>query len=272
MPMKPKKAEPVTYQTYLRLPEMLSLQVPQTRPAHLDEMQFIIVHQAFELWFKLVLHEIDETMKALGRGEIRAASLLVRRITQIEHLWLDQIHILETMTPSDFLRFRSILTPASGFQSSQFREIEFASGLKDDRFLALHAGEPAILKRLEARFRAPSLWDAFVDAMRREGLDAGKGRMASLKALYTDDRHEALRTLAEALIEYDEYLSLWRAHHVHMVSRMIGGKPGTGYALVKGTLKGGEPMGAQGVDYLTSTLGKRCFPELWEVRTLLEAT
>lgn len=281
---KPKPAGPLSYASYLKLPELLGLQVPQAKPVHLDEMQFIIVHQTFELWFKLVLHEIDDAFAALKRGEIREASRLVRRVTQIAQLWIRQIHILETMSPVDFLRFRAILTPASGFQSSQFREIEFASGLKDPRFLALHPDDPETVKRLRARLSAPSLWDAFLETLFREGLDPGptsqepsyareesRGkRLAALKGLYAEPAREALRDLAEALIEYDEYLSLWRAHHVHMVSRMIGGKPGTGYALVKGTLKEGEAMGSQGVDYLMSTLSKKCFPDLWELRTHLE--
>lgn len=261
--------KPLSYPSYLKLPELLALQEPKTQPAHLDEMQFIIVHQAFELWFKLVLHELDEAFAAMGRGDLREATHLVRRITQIERLWIDQIHILETMRPTDFLRFRAVLTPASGLQSSQFREIEYASGLKEPRYLQLHNADPAALKRLEARLKAPSLWDAFLGVLAKAGLDAGAGRAKSLQAIHADPRHEALRDLAEALIEYDEYLALWRAHHIHMVSRMIGGKPGTGASLVQSTLKGGEPMGGQGVDYLMSTLSKKCFPELWAMRTRL---
>jgi tryptophan 2,3-dioxygenase len=261
--------EPLSYASYLKLPELLSLQQPQAKPVHLDEMQFIIVHQAFELWFKLVLHDLDDVFPALEKGSLREATLLIRRITQIERLWLEQIHILETMGPEDFLRFRSILTPASGFQSVQFREIEFASGLKDPRFLQLFAKDPDAVQRLQQRLKAPSLWDAFLAVLAHAGLDTGERRPQTLKTLYTDPSRLALRDLAEALIEYDEYLALWRAHHIHMVARMIGGKPGTGYALVQGTLKGGEPMGSQGVDYLQATLSKKCFPELWEVRTLL---
>ena len=262
--------KPLTYSSYLKLDALLSLQETQAKPAHLDEMQFIIVHQAFELWFKLVLHEIDEIFLALNKRDVRSATKLVRRITQIERLWLEQIHILETMSPTDFLRFRDLLGPSSGLQSWQFREIEFASGLKDPRFLALHEGQPEVQARLKARMAAPSLWDAFVATLSKAGLDTGAGRMASLKALYQDPAHEGLHAMAEALIEYDEYLSLWRAHHIHMVSRMIGGKPGTGSKIVEKSLQNDKAMGAQGVDYLQSTLGRKCFPELWEVRTLLE--
>ena len=263
--------KPLSYTSYLKLPELLSLQDPQARPVHLDEMQFIIVHQAFELWFKLVLHEMDDLFAALGKGRAREATRLVRRITQIERLWLQQIHILETMSPADFLRFRDILTPASGLQSSQFREIEYASGLKETRYLDLHAGDPQALSRLRARLAAPSLWDAFLGLLAKEGLEVGPDkRLAVLRDLYTKPDREDLRDLAEALVEYDEYLALWRAHHIHMVSRMIGSKPGTGYSLVKDTLKGGEAMGSQGVGYLASTLTKKCFPDLWEARTLLE--
>ncbi len=262
--------QPLSYSSYLKLDELLALQQPKAVPAHLDETQFIIVHQAFELWFKLVLHEIDEIFLALGKNDLRSATRLVRRITQIERLWLEQIHILETMSPTDFLRFRDLLGPSSGLQSWQFREIEFASGLKDPRFLALHEGNPQAHARLKARLAAPSLWDAFLAALAKAGLDIGAGRMGSLKALYQDPAQEPLHALAEALIEYDEYLALWRAHHIHMVSRMIGGKPGTGYKIVEKNLKGDQAMGTQGVDYLGSTLSRKCFPELWEVRTVLE--
>ena len=258
-----------TYSSYLKLDALLALQEPKAVPAHLDEMQFIIVHQAFELWFKLALHEIDEVLLALGQGDVRAATRLMRRITQIERLWLDQIHILETMTPTDFLRFRDLLGPSSGMQSWQFREIEYASGLKDPRFLSLHEGQPDIHARLKARLAAPSLWDAFLAVLDKAGLDVGLGRMDSLKALYRDLALEPLRELAEAFIEYDEYLALWRSHHIHMVSRMIGTRPGTGAGIVK-TLEGGQAMGEQGVDYLGATLSRKCFPELWEVRSMLE--
>lgn len=264
--------KPVSYGSYLQLDALLALQKPVLKPEHLDEMQFIIVHQAFELWFKLVLHEVDEVFKALGRNDAPGAARLMRRITQIERLWINQIHILETMSPADFLRFRAHLTPASGLQSFQFRELEYAAGLRDSRYIDLFASNPTAVRRLKRRMAAPSLWEAFLAALKRAGMDVSdRKRFATLRALYLQPKREAWRDLAEALIEFDEYLALWRAHHIHMVARVIGGKPGTGYRLVKGTLKGGEAMGTQGVDYLQTTLSKKCFPELWEMRTQLEA-
>src|SRR5229473_2050293 len=173
----------------------------------------------------------------------------LRRVYVIEKLLVEQIEVLETMSPQDFLAFRSQLAPASGFQSVQFREIEFLSGLKEPAYLARLEATPDELNRLRRRLEEPSLADAFRMLVRRRG-------SPPLRDIYTDrERFPDLFDLCEALLDHDETFALWRSRHVLMVERQIGGKPGTG--------------GSSGADYLRSTLGKRFFPELWDVRTTL---
>src|SRR5207302_3423453 len=150
------------YKSYLKLDELLKLQQPLADPPCHDEALFIIVHQVFELWFKLVLHEIDEIFKMLGQGDVIESERLIRRLTSIIRLFIPKLSVLETMMPSDFIQFRDRLRPASGFQSVQFREIEFASGLKDRRYLAMFSGDANATARLERRFAEPTFWDHFV--------------------------------------------------------------------------------------------------------------
>jgi len=253
-----------TYNDYLKIGELLELQQPLSAPAHHDEMLFIIIHQAFELWFREMLHEIDAVMADLKAGRVRRAIRLYRRLSEIQQVLLRQISVLETMTPSDFNQFRDLLNPASGFQSSQFRELEFASGMKDPVYLKLVSLDPTARASLQRRLDAPTLADALDQLLRDRGFPvpaAGDGglpaaRVAALKTIYDrHDDHDDLFQLCEAMIEYDENFQLWRYHHIRMVERMIGRKPGTG--------------GSEGVGYLARTLDKRCFPELWEVRTHL---
>jgi len=184
---------------------------------------------------------------------------------------LNQIHILESMTPISFLSFRDELNPASGFQSMQFREIEFSSGLKDERILREFASDPYASERLQKRFDGASLADSFYRVLSRRGLkapvDTGADPAEATKNYHErthaileilthfEDRYEEFQ-LAEALIEHDEYFSLWRSHHIKMVERMVGAKRGTG--------------GSEGIGYLKTTLDKKFFPELWEARTYLD--
>jgi tryptophan 2,3-dioxygenase len=258
----------LTYGRYLRVPELLGLQNALSSPAHHDEALFIIIHQVYELWFKLTLHEIDSAVALLAEERVAEATRLLRRVVEIQNLLVHQVRILETMRPQDFLGFRYHLNPASGFQSVQFREIEFLLGLKDPAILGSLVCPPEDLERLRRRLAAPSLSDA-VDALlvrhgfRREPepAPAADGRSQPedwrLKALVWIYEHpEAnaeLSGLCEVLVDVDEQLALWRAHHVQMVERMIGAKRGTG--------------GSDGVGYLRSTLPKRAFPDLWRVRT-----
>jgi tryptophan 2,3-dioxygenase len=208
----------------------------------------------------------------MNEDRLAAAARTLRRIVEIEKLLVTQIHILEAMSPISFLAFRDQLNPASGFQSMQFREIEFASGLKHQSLLDEFRVDEFAHERLQKRFAASSLGDAFYQALQRRGLDApasedsndeqersrsyGKRVQAVLEILtHFDERNEEFQ-LAEALLEHDEYFSLWRFHHIKMVERMVGTKRGTG--------------GSEGVGYLRTTLDKKFFPELWEARTYLD--
>jgi tryptophan 2,3-dioxygenase len=264
---------PLSYNNYLRVPELIDLQTCLSSPAHHDELLFITVHQAYELWFKQILHEIDAAIALMKDDRAAEAALALRRVVEIEKLLVQQIHILETMTPISFLGFRDELNPASGFQSMQFREIEFSSGLKDEKILREFEHDEFAHQRLQARLNAPSLSDAFFALLRRHGFDTpateaprdakerrsnfGKRQRAVTEVLTHPEKLYKEYLLAEALLEHDEYFALWRSHHIKMVERMVGAKRGTG--------------GSEGVGYLKTTLDKRFFPELWEARTFLSS-
>jgi tryptophan 2,3-dioxygenase len=263
---------PLSYNKYLRVTDLIALQDCLSDPAQHDELLFITIHQAYELWFKQILHELDAAVAMMNEDRLASAARTLRRVVEIEKLLISQIHILETMSPISFLGFRDQLNPASGFQSMQFREIEFASGLKHESLLREFRNDEYAYARLQKRVEAPSLGDAFYAALRRRGLDApgeedsnneqerlnryGKRTQAVLEILtHFEERYEEFQ-LAEALLEHDEYFSLWRSHHIKMVERMVGTKRGTG--------------GSEGVGYLRTTLDKKFFPELWEARTYLD--
>jgi tryptophan 2,3-dioxygenase len=264
---------PLTYGRYLKVPELLSLQQLLSRPGHHDELLFIVIHQVYELWFKQVLHEIDAAAALLGRDRVVEGTRLLRRVVEIQRLLIHQVRILETMRPQDFLGFRALLNPASGFQSLQFRELEFALGLKQRGVLKALDSESEALAALEARLAAPSLGDVVDGLLQRRGFprdpDPGPAapdhpsrseewRARAFVRIYEEaDRHADLNALCEVMIEIDECLALWRAHHVQMVERMIGAKRGTG--------------GSEGVPYLRATLEKRAFPDLWVARTHIES-
>jgi tryptophan 2,3-dioxygenase len=265
---------PLSYNKYLRVSELIELQTCLTSPAHHDELLFITVHQAYELWFKQILHEIDAAIALMKEDRTAESIRAMRRVVEIEKLLISQIHILETISPVRFLGFRDELNPASGFQSMQFREIEFSSGLKDEKILGAFAGDEFAFQRLQSRMNAPSLSEAFFALLRRHGFDTpavdyprdekerrsnfGKRQRALVEVLTHQEQFFREYELAEALIEHDEYFSLWRSHHIKMVKRMVGAKPGTG--------------GSEGVGYLQKTLDKKFFPELWEARTYLSST
>ena len=234
------------YRSYLKIPELLELQLGRT-DAH-DELLFIIAHQAYELWFKALIHELVAVRASIDADRLRPARHYLRRVSVIEALLVEQVGVLETMAPQDFLVFRSELAPASGFQSMQFREIEFISGLKDTGYLGTLKGAPEEQARLERRLEEPSLRDAYEALLRRRSLTV-------LEIYRRPDDHVELFELLEGLLDHDEGFSLWRSRHIHMVERQIGDKPGTG--------------GSTGVSYLQTTLGKRFFPDLWQVRSQL---
>ncbi len=258
----------LTYGRYLKVPELLALQHCQSDPAHHDEPLFIIIHQVYELWFKLILHELDSAGAALRAGRVVEATRLLRRVVEIQRVLVEQVSVLETMRPQDFIGFRYHLNPASGFQSVQFREVEFLLGLKDPSMLQALRSEPEELRRLEQRLTAPSLPDMVDDLFQQRGFardpDPGPNpggrvrseewRLRALLALYdAAEQHADLMALCEVLLDIDEQIGLWRGRHVYMVERMIGAKRGTG--------------GSDGVGYLRSTLPKRAFPDLWAVRS-----
>lgn len=249
----------LTYGSYLRIPELLALQRPVSEPAHHDEMLFILIHQVYELWFKQMLHELDAAVRDLDADDVLKAAKRFRRIHAIQRVIEQQVDVLETMTPQEFNAFREGLNPASGFQSAQFREIEFRCGLRMGegavRHLALTGEEHA---RLERRLSEPTLYDALKGFLARRGfaVSTHDALVASLRDIYEhEERDYALYLLLEDFIEFDERVLLWRGRHVRMVERMIGMKPGTG--------------GSLGAAYLQTTLDRRFFPELWEVRTVL---
>jgi len=248
----------LTYGSYLHIPELLDLQRPLSSPPHHDEMLFIIIHQVYELWFKQLLHELEAVMRSLRDDDLLKAAKEFRRIHTIQKLLEQQVDILETMTPQEFNEFRDHLHPASGFQSLQFREIEFLGGLKKTEALQHLEASAQDRTRLERRLQEATLPDALYDLLSRRGfaVSTHDERIATLKTIYEQSKaHYELYLLLENLIEFDERLLLWRARHIRMVERMIGGKMGTG--------------GSLGVAYLATTLERKFFPELWEVRTYL---
>jgi len=249
----------LTYGGYLRLPELLAQQQPQVIPPAHDELLFITVHQAYELWFKQLLHELTAARDAMTPGETWRARQLLQRAHVIERLLVSQIDVLETMTPQDFLQFRSALAPASGFQSVQFRELEFLSGAKDPGFVArFRSLTDAERARLARRLAEPTLWDAYLDLLGTQGLPAATDDqiLESLVAVARDRaRRDDLWQLAEDLLTHDEMAGLWRARHVQMVERQIGTKSGTG--------------GSTGAPYLHRRVPLRYYPLLWELRDWL---
>jgi tryptophan 2,3-dioxygenase len=237
----------LSYGSYLALDELLNLQRTLTG-AH-DELLFIVIHQVYELWFKLLLFELEAAREAMAAGETYWASHHLRRVSAIEEVLVGQIDVLNTMRPQDFLDFRSVLAPASGFQSVQFREIEYLSGLRDRTYLQRLEMTDDERARLERRLEEPSLWDAFCTLLERHG------GPSLLDLAHDRDRFGPLFDVAEALLDHDEALGRWRSRHVQMVERQLGSKSGTG--------------GSTGVSYLKTTVDKKLFPELWALRSTL---
>jgi tryptophan 2,3-dioxygenase len=237
----------LSYGSYLKIPELLSLQRGLSEEH--DELLFIVAHQVYELWFKVVLFELEAARDRIAANDLFFARHHLHRVHVIERLLVEQIDVLETMSPQDFLAFRSKLAPASGFQSVQFREIEFLSGLKEPKYIARLEGSPEEMGRLRRRLEEPSLEDAFRELVARRGEPA-------LVEIFRDrERYGDLFDLCEALLDHDEAFAHWRSRHVLMVERQIGAKSGTG--------------GSSGAHYLRTTLDKRFYPELWEIRSQL---
>ncbi len=249
----------LTYGGYLRLGQLLDAQHLESDPPAHDELLFITIHQVYELWFQQLLHEAGAARDAMTDGHLWWAEHLLRRMHAIERVLVQQVDVLETMTPQDFLEFRQRLAPASGFQSVQFRELEFLSGAKDPAYLERFRGlTDAEQQRLARRLAEPTLWDALLDVLRAHRLpvedEAAVGE--SLRTVAHDRAtYAGIWALAESLLQHDELAAGWRARHVVMVERMIGAKSGTG--------------GSSGSQYLRSRLDLKYYPLLWELRSAL---
>jgi tryptophan 2,3-dioxygenase len=238
-----ESADEVTYGSYLALEALLGLQHP--RSAHPDELLFIVVHQASELWFKAILHELELLVDAFVAHEAEFALFRMGRINALMRIVSAQLSALETLPPQHFAEFRQHLGTSSGSQSIQFRAIEAASGLREPHFIHVleqHGEIPPLVRRWLAR---PTLQDLYLDLLRAQGVE--------LASLYTGERPTALFFLAEALLEYEQQFGQWRFKHVQLVERVLGSSTG-------GT---GGTLGAR---YLARTIDQKFFPELWAVR------
>ena len=259
---------PVTYSNYLRLDELLSLQQPRSEGPEHDEMLFIIIHQVYELWFKEILHELDYLQTLLEDDQTHPALNTLKRVLTILKIMVAQIDILETITPLDFLSFRDRLESGSGFQSSQFRELEFTLGQKraDAINRYLEGGDER--DRLEARFNKRTLWDSFLHYLAGRGYAVPEPLLTRDVTQATEPSREvqeilidiyksdpAIAQACERLVDLDEGFQEWRYRHVKVVERTIGTKPGTG--------------GSTGASYLRTTLFNPAFPDLWIIRTEL---
>jgi len=271
------KFEKLNYNSYLKVPELLSLQKELSDPPHHDEMFFIVIHQAAELWFKEILHETEALIKALRANSISRSLKFLRRISAIMDLQVLQINLLSSLTPVEFAGFRDKLMPASGFQSMQFRLMEFAFGLREEFFMKFFDAMPEGQKRLEDWKNRPSVYDEFVSCVKTH---APKPKFSDLSAFQElikanpklnvtflqqlceiyenpgENYHWVL--LCEAVLDFDEKFAQWRNNHLLMVARTIGQKPGTG--------------GSLGYAFLKSRQEYRFFPELWALRTVVGAS
>ncbi len=261
-------APPLTYARYLRLEELLALQFPRSDGPEHDETLFIIIHQVYELWFKELLHELDHLKGLLEADDTPRSQHTLKRVLTILKVLVAQIDVLETMTPLEFLSFRHRLESGSGFQSFQFRELEFVLGYKRRSVVDHYPKGEVGRDRLEHRYREPTLWDAFLKYLNGRGypvpstqlerdvthpVESSRVLQQILVRVYRDDPE--VRSVCERLVDLDEGLQEWRYRHVKMVERTIGRKPGTG--------------GSSGAGYLETTLMKPLFPDLWEIRTEL---
>ncbi len=241
----PAEAE-VTYGSYLALEDLLGLQRPRSSPEHPDELLFIIVHQASELWFKLIIHELSALIGLMEANDTLGALTSVKRVNALVHIVTSQLSALETLPPQRFAQFRGYLGTSSGSQSVQFRAIEAMSGMRDEHFLkvvAQHGGVPPLV---QTALEKPTLQALFDGLLQQHGV--------SVEQIYAEQDQRPLQMLAEGLLEYEQGFAMWRFLHVQLVERIIG--PGTG-----GT------GGTLGSKYLQKTISQKFFPKLWDVRS-----
>ncbi|SDJ26745.1 tryptophan 2,3-dioxygenase [Natribacillus halophilus] len=259
--------ERMTYGEYLDLDRLLSSQ--QRLSGHHDEMLFIMIHQVQELWMKLILHELDGAVTAIKNDDLSASFKMLARVSSIEKQMIQAWDVLSTLTPSEYMEFRDHLGQASGFQSYQYRLVEFALGYKQPRVLKIYEKDPALHERLSEALHKPGLYDVAIQALAKAGFTIDPGILnrdvtetyepdptveAAWLEVYRDvEKHWQLYELAEKLVDVEDNLQQWRFRHMKTVERIIGQKSGTG--------------GSSGVGYLKSVLDHQFFPELWEVRT-----
>jgi tryptophan 2,3-dioxygenase len=264
--MSEHESPAVTYGNYLKVDELLALQQPRSEEH--DEILFIVIHQVYELWFKELLHELDRVMRLLRDDDAVRAQHTLKRILTILKVLVAQVDILETMTPLEFLTFRNRLEAASGFQSDQFRQLEFVMGRKSQQAIERFPAGSRARAALAERWASPTLWDAFLQYLKREGYPVADHQLRRdftapiepsteiqelLVGVYRQDPKNG--ELCERLVDLDEGMQEWRYRHVKMVERTIGAKPGTG--------------GSAGAQYLRTTLGQNAFPDLWAIRAAL---
>ena len=263
-----------TYGGYLRLDKILNAQEPRSNPAHHDEMLFIIQHQTTELWFKLVIHELRSAIRWVQQDELEPAFKILARVKHIQSQLLNQWSVLATLTPTEYMQFRHVLGRASGFQSVQYRTVEFMLGNKSAELVKLHSSDPEGMAMVQGALEAPSLYDEFIRHLARRGLpvpdalvnrDVTKshephdGLLAVFKSIYENpDKQWDAYEMCEKLVDVEEAFSLWRYRHLKVVERVIGFKRGTG--------------GTAGVSFLKKVVETRFFPELWDVRTHIGVT
>lgn len=264
--------EELNYNSYLKIPELLKLQHQISTPPHHDEMFFIIIHQSAELWFKEMLHETEILLDAFREGTVSRAIKVFKRITAILNLQVQQIRLLSTLTPVEFAGFREYLKPASGFQSAQFRVMEFTFGVRNPFFLQFFDKMPEISALLKKIQKSPSVYDEYLMMLQRKGYqvpetllkrdyekpwDIHEELVATFKEMYENPKDDTyhLVLLMETMLDFDEAFVLWRKTHAVMVDRTIGHKQGTG--------------GSAGFEFLRSRENLKTFPELWEVRNVI---
>jgi len=266
-------ADRMTYSGYLQLDRLLAAQLPLSNPPHHDELLFIIQHQTSELWFKLAIHELRAGIGFLQRDDLEPCFKIIARVKNIQAQLYNQWAVLSTLTPTEYAQFRHVLGPASGFQSAQYRLVEFLLGAKEARMLEVHKHKPADYEALKAALATPSIYDEFLRYLSRRGLpippevlgrdvsqphESNPGVTAAIKIVYSaPDQWWDAYEMCEKLVDLDEQFALWRFRHVKTVERIIGYKRGTG--------------GSSGVPFLRQLVELNFFPELWAVRTEIGA-
>lgn len=264
-------ADRMTYSGYLRLDRLLTSQHPLSQPEHHDEMLFIIQHQTTELWLKLIVHELSQALEAIADDDPETCFKVLARIKRVQDVLYEQWGVLETLTPSEYTEFRGVLGTSSGFQSVQYRLVEFMLGNKDRRMIEVHKHDPAAVVMLTAALERPSIYDEFLRFVARHDLPIPASALnrdvtephtpdpqvvAVLTTVYREPkRYWDIYEMAEKLLDIEESFSLWRFRHVKVVARVIGYKTGTG--------------GSSGVPFLEKMVSHTFFPELWQVRTEL---